>query len=676
MHELNNEITPSNIKKRRYGKNVAVNSGIIILNIGLHPAVSFQNDKILELLGAQHAEVQNVFLQTDLLGFFNHYGDFLQSNDDELAKTIQGRLNDRVNRSGRIFTSQLRLRNGNCVSVTVEFAGEESIAIYLTDVSEIVREDETLEMVLDKCASGYWVFNTNNDSLHFESRYLTRILTEEERAIFRSQGLWPFFHKDDIETAKELWYNVVKKGIVQEGLIRMITQNAGVRWFRFNITPHFSKDGELRDTLALFTDVTKTVKQEEALRKEKETVEASLKARNDFLARLSHEVRTPMNAVIGIADLVVQRNENEQLVSKLELIQTASNNVLSILDSMLSHARLGSDVFTLTPTEANPSDIVKNTCNLWQARAAMTGIALRCAVDGNVPHTILFDAHRYEQCLNNLLSNAIKFTKQGQIDVVLTAVGSSETGQKLLLAVRDTGIGMTPEQQSRIFSAYTQADSSISKEFGGTGLGMNITKEIIDRMDGEISVKSQLGKGTLFAITIPVRSERVVVAAPESPANIEIINTHMTAPTEPIKPKHSDLKILVVDDNATNHMVIKSLIGDQIGEIYNANNGQEALDVLEVTDVDIVLMDIHMPTMDGIEATIAIRNSDKPWNDVLIIALTADPQYQQKKICINIGMDDALAKPVKVNDIFGAIDNVLNMKLEREQNIGEFAASA
>ena len=229
---------------------------------------------------------------------------------------------------------------------------------------------------------------------------------------------------------------------------------------------------------------------------------------------------------------------------------------------------------------------------------------------------------------------------------------------------------------------------------------MNITKQIIERMGGTISVRSQIGSGSMFAMSVPITSESleseeafqdaviqsqgqvddkqtVQIATEIEQPPIDIIESkqeksiepegitsstnlidHMLTDAKPEVTAYSELRILVVDDNPTNHLVLKSLLGSIVSEIMIANNGTEALDILDTIPVDIVLMDIHMPIMDGIECTLAIRGSDKPWRDVTIIALTADPQYQQKKLCKNIGMDEALGKPVRLTEILEAIDTV------------------
>ena len=381
-----------------------------------------------------------------------------------------------------------------------------------------------------------------------------------------------------------------------------------------------------------------------------------------------------------------------------------------MLDETLTHSRLDTDSYILDPMPASPAEVVRHVCAIWEQQAHKNNNKIRCIIKDTVPDIVLFDKFRYEQCVNNLLSNAVKFTQDGTIDVVLTVM-TKQINPQLVLAIKDTGIGMTAAQQETVFEAYTQADKSISSRYGGTGLGMNITKQIVERMEGSISIRSDLGSGSMFVMSVPlltVEDENTVepsvtldqelptkqvpdIAQIETPASInDPIQAAVPAPSqaepanaiqitpegkpatsqslidemlvqaEPEVTAYSALRILVVDDNPTNHLVVKSLLKSVVAGITLASNGQEALEILDTTPIDIVLMDIHMPIMDGIECTLAIRSCDKPWRDVIIIALTADPQYQQIKLCKNIGMDEALAKPVRLNDLLGAIDQVLS----------------
>jgi len=477
--------------------------------------------------------------------------------------------------------------------------------------------------------------------------------------------------------------------------------------------------------LIYYVDITEEVKFEHEQIQSITKTQATLKARNDFLARLSHEVRTPMNAVIGISDALIHHNANPEITPKLELIQNSAEKIIRIVDETLDHSKIEEDKVSLDPSPTDPAKCVDTVFRLWQEKASSSNVTLTCRIDETVPPEMIMDGYRYEQCINNLISNAIKFTAGGSVSIVLTALEKGGHAQ-LVLAVKDNGIGMTPQQQKEVFTPYAQADSSIAKRYGGTGLGMSITKNIIELMGGTIKVKSQEGQGSIFVIALPYKTKaKAEETSQKKPIteNISITETRLPKPfdqtasaekeiiprdvnqpalknkdrkpedsivarnqnniassspptnrnktqmsqslvgdilenVEIKKTAYSDLRVLVVDDNETNHLVVKSLLESVVGEIITANDGQQAIDSLKVENVDVVLMDIHMPIMDGIEATLAIRSSNEPYKDIPIVALTADPQYQQKRLCKNIGMNEALAKPVKLTEILKAFDSI------------------
>jgi len=353
-----------------------------------------------------------------------------------------------------------------------------------------------------------------------------------------------------------------------------------------------------------------------------------------------------MNAVVGIADALIHHNGNPDIKPKLELIQTSAEKIIRIVDESLEHTKLAEAKIQLDPHAASPTTAVKSVCALWEQKAVENGVNLTCRIDASVPKTIIFDSHRFEQCLNNLVSNSVKFTPAGQIQVILTTIEKNGTNN-LVTVVKDNGIGMNEAQLASLFEAYTQADKSISGRFGGTGLGMNITKQLIELMGGNITAKSSPGNGTVIALTLPIQKERREEDRRNETSG-SLVDQMLEDATPPAS-EYSKLKVLVVDDNATNHLVVTSLLGSMVKEIDVAENGVEAIEALEKADqsnaqFDVILMDIHMPIMDGIEATLAIRGSQKAYTDIPIIALTADPQYQQRRLCKNIGMDDALLK--------------------------------
>ena len=635
-------------------------------------------------------------------------GDFGPGDPIQFAEIASKMFSSGTAGENQFEQTYLTMPSSNILRVLLSKNTDGTVTLSAQDVSCQRRNENMLEMALDIGLAGYLVFDLVQKCCTVESRYLSNLLTSEELHALETMGPSSLFHPDDLSRSQEMWESVRATGDTERGTLRFVTEKEGVRYLRFVLIPE-SDSAQSNRIIAFFNDVTDMLRQQENMRQAKSLAEESLSAKENFMARMSHEIRTPMNAVIGMTDALIHHHNDSAIAPQLELVQKSALSILKMLDETLTHSRLDTDSFSLDPAPASPAQVVRDVCALWEQQALKNNGVIRCIIKKNVPSTILFDKYRYEQCVNNLLSNAVKFTPGGTIEVILTVLEKPGQTPYLVLAVKDSGIGMTDEQQSRIFEAYTQADQSISSRYGGTGLGMNITKQIVDRMGGTISVRSKIGSGSMFAMSVPITTadadveirssavseqtltpplhENVAVPAPSQPDPIEVESETLETPNEnelliapqpheiatsttlvetmldnaqPEATAYSDLRVLVVDDNPTNHLVIKSLLGSVVANISLASNGTEALDILDSEPVDIVLMDIHMPVMDGIECTLAIRSSESSWKDVIIIALTADPQYQQTKLCKNIGMDEALAKPVRLNDLLQAIDTVLS----------------
>ena len=707
------EIADIDAKTAQIVRNMEVINDSCIILICENEKLKYYNSRatdLFELDAGLRAENLDIF---DLLRHLAERGDFGPGDPDQFIAMAKNLIQQRGSENGSFGQTYLTMPSGNVLRAQLCRNADGTITLSAYDVSDQKRKENMLEMALSIGLAGYLMVDKTTQKSRVMSRYMSNMFTSEEMQAIETSGLYTLFHPDDLARADEMWENVTETGETERGTLRVMTQKEGMRWLNFVLTPESTVQNCNR-ILVFFNDVTDNVRQQESLRQAKILAEQSLSSKQTFLTSLSHEIRTPMNAVIGMTDALIQHHADPKIAPELDLIQKSANSILKMLDETLTHSRLDTDSYVLDPMPASPAEVVRHVCAIWEQQALKNNSKIRCIIKDTVPQTVLFDKFRYEQCVNNLLSNAVKFTKDGTIDVILTVV-TKEANPQLVLAIKDTGIGMTAEQQETIFEAYTQADKSISSRFGGTGLGMNITKQIVERMEGKVTVRSELGSGSMFVISVPliaVEGENTVepevaleqellteqvpdtaqIIAPTPSPALDTVPIQTTDPVssqaepvdtiqitregepatsqnlidgmlvqaEPEVTAYSALRILVVDDNPTNHLVVKSLLTSVVADIILASNGQEALEILDTTPIDIVLMDIHMPIMDGIECTLSIRSSDKPWKDVLIIALTADPQYQQIKLCKNIGMDEALAKPVRLNDLLGAIDQVLS----------------
>lgn len=644
-------------------------SGLAIILFSQDMGLEFYNDLAMKFFEISERHFERNVSYSKLIVHMANRGDFGAGDSQSFIAHITDILNNQKTASdGNIAELKLTMPSGRRLLVRQKYDSDNRLLLTAKDITSEERDSYTLDIALDSGGSGFWYYNCETEEVSMHGDYLEKHLSQRQMERAQKEGVLAIIHPDDLRGATEVWEQGLKDGKPWKHTCRVLTGNGKSMWLRWNARPQLSETENVISFTCFFKDITQELETSDALRKAKESAEKALKVKNDFLARLSHEVRTPMNGVIGIADALIHHHPDKSIKPKLELIQSSADKILRIVDETLNHTKLHADKLTLDSKPASPAKSVENVIKLWEHKALKNNIALSYNIDPSVPDLITFDHYRYEQCLNNLLSNAVKFTPNGTIKLVLTLVEKEGHAPRLVLAVKDSGIGMTLEQQKQIFEAYTQADKSIARRFGGTGLGMTITKEIIELMGGTISLRSESGKGTVFALTLPIDDMDASSSEQNSGALVDqILDDAMPEPTN-----YSGLRILVADDNSTNHMVITSLLESLVGEIHIASNGQEAIDILETKPIDIVLMDIHMPVMDGIEATLAIRGRAESWSDVLIIALTADPQYQQKRLCKNIGMDDALAKPVKLVELLRAFDNVLSI----DANSQDFLKSA
>ncbi|MEP3891610.1 MAG: ATP-binding protein [Hellea sp.] len=650
-------------------------SGLGIVVFSQEMGLEFYNDLASELFEIPVGVFERGVSYAQIIEHMATRGDFGVGDSRSFIAHITDILNNqKVSNEGDIAELKITTPSGRRLLVRQKLENDGRTLLTSKDISLEEHKTQTLDIALRSGSSGFLYNNVETGERSMNGEYLEKHLSHRQMERARNESLLAIIHPDDVADATQIWEQGLKDGKAWKHTCRILTGNGQSLWLRWNAKPQLSETGKVISFTSFFKDITQELETNDALRKAKETAEKSLKTKNDFLARLSHEVRTPMNGVIGIADALIHHHSNVAINPKLELIQSSAEKILRIVDETLDHTKLHADKLTLESKPASPTKSVENVMRLWEQKALENNIQLSYKIDPSVPETMIFDHFRYEQCLNNLLSNAIKFSPGGIIKVVLTTVEKEGQPSRLVLAVKDNGIGMTLEQQKQIFEAYTQADKSIARRFGGTGLGMTITKEIIELMGGTISLRSESGKGTVFALTLPL--DNMKAKSPKQ-GSVDLVD-QILEDAKPEPTNYSGLRILVADDNTTNHMVITSLLESLVGEIHIVSDGQQAIDVLKTTPIDIVLMDIHMPVMDGIEATLAIRGSTESWSDVLIIALTADPQYQQKRLCKNIGMDDALAKPVKLVELLGAIDNVLKIEAHPDGivNPREFRKSA
>nr|WP_295111458.1 ATP-binding protein [uncultured Caulobacter sp.] len=387
------------------------------------------------------------------------------------------------------------------------------------------------------------------------------------------------------------------------------------------------------------------LRRQSAARAAQARAQAASQAKSDFLATISHEIRTPLNSILGFASLVADDPQlSPENRRRLDLVGRAGRSLAEIVGDLLDFAKVEAGRLDLTLTPASPSALLRDAVAIIAPEAAAKGLYLRtvCTAEGegDVDQPVSLDETRLRQVLLNLLANALKFTSEGGVTVRLTA---GPTPGLLRFEVIDTGIGIAPEVQARLFQRFSQADSSISRSYGGTGLGLAISKALVNRMGGEIGVESQLGHGARFWITLAAEPATLPVA-PEGPT---------TATPE------RAARVLLVDDHPMNRELGKALLTLAGCEVVTADDGRQALDAVQSGDFDLVLMDVHMPGMDGLAATRAIRALPTPIAAIPIVALSADVLPEQIARCRAAGMDDHVAKPIRREDLIATVARAL-----------------
>ncbi len=439
--------------------------------------------------------------------------------------------------------------------------------------------------------------------------------------VFLEGEFWGFVGFDDCH--RERYFSVEEEGILRSGSL-LIT------------------NAVLRNEATL--DLVQA--REEAL--------SSTRAKSDFLANISHEIRTPINAITGMAAIARSSDDMERIRNCLSKIDTASRQLLALINDVLDMSKIEANRVELAHEPFELVSAIYNIKSIIDVRAAEKQQSFVLTLSPDVPEIALGDDMRMSQILLNLLSNAVKFTPEyGEIYFTVNLAGKADGRIELEVTVRDTGIGMSREQQGRLFSKFEQADRGIARRFGGTGLGLVISKNLVEMMDGSIRVKSEEGKGSCFTVRFFLYE-----------GTRDMLNKHTVLGSGTI-PDFSGRKVLLVEDVEINREIVISLFENTKLNIDCAENGQIALDLFQADPekYDLIFMDVQMPVMDGYTATRKLRDLDLPQAKVIpVIAMTANAFSDDVASCRKAGMNDHIAKPIDVNDLFRKTGKFLNIQ--------------
>ncbi|MDR3375123.1 MAG: ATP-binding protein [Ancalomicrobiaceae bacterium] len=405
-------------------------------------------------------------------------------------------------------------------------------------------------------------------------------------------------------------------------------------------------------TLFTLTDITVRKRTETILAEARDRAEAGKRARTAFLATMSHEIRTPLNGVVGMTHLIEECDDPAERAHYIATMRRSASHLLNIIEDVLDVSKLESDRMVFEAVPFDIAELVSNTTEMVSPQVTEKRLSLSIEIAPDVPRRLTGDPRRLRQIILNLLGNAVKFTEAGRVQVRVDQAGPANDGNVLLrFAVEDSGIGIAPEYIGNLFQDFSQLDGSITRRFGGTGLGLAISRKLAEKMGGEISVSSQLGRGSTFTVLLPMRVEDDARGA----------NGLSAAPRT-----HGDdaksLDILLAEDSPTNALIATRFLEKMGHRVTSVGDGQAALEALDAHPFDLVFMDIMMPRMDGLSATRAIRTSGEPYADMPIIALTAATLAEDRERAFESGVDGFSTKPVSFDRLRSAIEEVMRRR--------------
>jgi|GEM_PF-2524143 len=409
-----------------------------------------------------------------------------------------------------------------------------------------------------------------------------------------------------------------------------------------SITPIIDPQGGDQGLLFMATDITEIKDNERRILEAKQSAEALSSAKGDFLANMSHEIRTPMNGILGASQLLLDLDLDQEERELGELIHHATHSLLIIINDILDFSKIESGKLEIQKQSIRLYRIIMDVYNLLIHSAKAKGIELRVRYPHDSPAYLISDPDRIRQILINLTGNAIKFTMKGFVEIGVSFHQLEGKYYNVAMAIKDTGIGIAEKNQSHLFEKFSQAESSTSQKFGGTGLGLTISKRLVELMDGSITLQSQEGEGSTFTCTLRMEeTEQKYLKTVRDKKSLQ---------------RAYGKKILLVEDNLINQKIACKVLKKLQLDIHIANNGEEALEKVQHDEFDLIFMDMKMPIMDGVTASKKIRKLSSPVSKITIIAMTANVFEENKKTCLDAGMNGFLTKPIRLESIVDELD--------------------
>lgn len=574
------------------------------------------------------------------------------------SQLIVRRIFDQSIRDRQPYDTELRLlkQSGESIWVRVkgipEFENDVCIRVFgiIQDIDkskslylELERHESMLRAFVNYVPASMAMFDRNFNYVSLSNQWIEDFHHGESELL--NKNLFDLFPQ--IPDQRKKIYKDALDGIPYKNTDELL-QVGGIaepQHFNWEVRPWHLKDGQIGGIIIFTQNITDSVKINEELKRAKEAADLASKAKSEFLANMSHEIRTPLNGVIGFSDLLMKTPLNDTQMQYLGYINESGYSLLNIINDILDFSKIESGKLELFIEKYNIYDVANQVINVVLYQAQRKEVELLLNIEQGLPAFVWVDEARIKQVLVNLLGNAVKFTEEGEIEFKISKLDSNKDKITLRFEVRDTGIGIPPEKQQRIFDAFTQEDSSVSKRYGGTGLGLTISNNLLKYMGSKLNLTSELGKGSTFYFDLEVRCEE---------GEDEEVNLPLN-------------RVLVVDDNANNRIILQHMLAYKQIDSVLAENGMEALQLLMKGErFDVILMDYHMPILSGLETIEKIKELFRQQGEgiPLIVLHTSSEEHEVISVFRQEERSFCLLKPIKSDELYQALRKVIQQNRE------------
>ena len=561
-----------------------------------------------------------------------------------------GKLSDRASLSGSDEVAQISTAFDRMATKIQE------------NTKALELSEERYNIAISGTNDGLWDWDLRSNEVYYSPVWM-KILGYESDPLPLVFSTWSDnVHPEDFVLAEQAVQGHLRgETPIYEHTHRMKHRNGHYIWTSAKGKCLRDEEGKPYRLVGTITDITAKKEAEEELKMAKEAAEIANRTKSEFLANMSHEIRTPMNAILGFSDLLQGMTTDDRYQSYLQAIRSSGKTLMSLINDILDLSKIEAGKLQLSYEGINLRALINDIQQIFSVKATEKGIQLLATVDESVPEAIAFDEVRLRQILFNMVGNAIKFTEQGHVSIQVSSSWSAEQKIQLVLQIQDTGIGIAPENQTRIFDIFTQSEGQSTRKYGGTGLGLTITRRLTEMLGGSIKLTSELGKGSIFTLIFPS----------------VIIETH----THQISKHNQDIDfkqfvpatILIVDDIESNRYLLRSFFQSTEHTILEASDGYEAIQMAKNHHPDVIIMDILMPNLDGQEATLWLRNnSDTATIPILILtaSLMIGLRTQLEPHCQGF-----LTKPLVRADLVEALKGILTLRPEHDLSSSDLANS-